>query len=306
MSFKEQVDKLKNNWLMIVLIIVVLLLVLTFSGSANYNTRALYSSQVAGGYSESAMMDYDVRTSYTQPSSQGTDFAPEVELRKIVKNANLRLELKLGTFHETDSKIKSIANTSNSYILSENISSRKSGSKNVYTGNYVIKVESTKLDAMVNQLKDLGDVTSIYSGATDVTGNYTSTEIELEAERNRLNRYLELYNSSDEDGKIKMINSIFNHERRIKYLEDSLRNIDQRVEYSTISLSVSEKYNFANIVFVKFSDLIRTFVNSFNSVLKIIFGVVPYLLLLYLIVLGFRLFRRKKKVTEENFKKIKK
>jgi hypothetical protein len=296
MSFKEQLQKLKENWLLIVLgLIILFALFSVVGGGINLNA----------GYSRDSAMEYSMYDRSPQKGgmyntnqynqTQTGDFSPEIEIRQIVKNLNLRLETKVGKFDEIDTRIKSIANTSNSYILLENTTSRKSGSKNIYTGNYTIKVDSTKLDDMVLQLKDLGTVISLNQSATDVTGSYTKTEVEIEIEKDRLKRYLEIYETTNEDGKLKLIDKIFNQERRIKYLEDSLKNLDQRVEYSTITLTVFEKYNYSNIVFVKFSELVRTLVNGINTVLKIIFGVIPYAVFAYLIYLFTRLFKRRKR-----------
>ncbi len=297
MSFKEQLQKLKENWLLIVLGLLILVVLFSFVGGG-INLKA-------GNSRDSAMygnLMYDMpaqqsRMYSTDPYSQKqtSDFSPEVEVRKITKSLNLRLETNVGKFNEIDVRIKSIANTSNSYILSENTTSRKSGSRNIYTGNYTIKVDSIKLDDMVLQLKDLGTVISLNQSATDVTGSYTRTEVEIKIEKDRLKRYLDIYETANEDGKLKLIDRIFDQERRIKYLEDSLKNIDQRVEYSTITLTVFEKYNYSNIVFVKFSDLVRTLVNGINNVLKIVFGVIPYAIFAYLIYLFTKLFRRRKK-----------
>lgn len=297
MSFKEQIDKLKSNWLLIVLGLIIFVILFSITqmsvGSVGYQSRNL-------GASEKVAMDYDMELSQSLgggvSSSRTDDFSPDVEERKIIKNTNLKLNIKRGEFENTNSRIKAISNTSDSFILSENITSRKSGSKELFTGRYTIKVDSTKLEDMTSQLKDLGKVTYLNQSGNDITGNYTKTSLEIELEKERLKRYQEIYDSTNEDGKLRLIDRIFNQERRIKYLEDSLKNMDQRVEYSTISLTVTETYNYANIVLVRFSDLVRTFVNNVNNVLKFIFGVVPYAVAVYLIYLFTRLFKRRKNV----------
>jgi hypothetical protein len=294
MGFKEQMDKLKENWFIILLVIIgFVLLVFMTGGGANVGMQRLNYAN------DSTMMDYSPAASYggsyDNYKSSTSDFAPEVEERKIVKNANLSLEIKWKEFKDVSLKINSIANTSDSYILSENITSRKSGSKDIYTGNYTIKVESSKLDDLLNQLKEVGKVTSFNQSGNDITGNFTKTSLEIELEKDRLDRYLEIYQTTNEDGKIQLIDKIFNQEKRIKYLEDSLKNMDQRVEYSTISLTVREKYNYANIVLVKLSDLLKVLVGSVNTVLKILFAIIPFIIFIYLIVLGVRVSRKKKK-----------
>jgi hypothetical protein len=205
------------------------------------------------------------------------EFAPEVEERMIVKNANLSVEVKYKTFIDAENKLHNIISSTDSYLLNENTNSRKNGSKSIYSGTYSIKVESNKLDSVVSQLKEIGTVTSIYLGQDDITGTYVNKEINLQLEKDRLTRYQKIYDESGNmNDKLTLTDRIFNQERTIKYLEDSLKSMDQRVEYSTISLNITEKYSYSNVVFVKISDLVRSLVNSINTLLKIIFVLLPF------------------------------
>ena len=70
---------------------------------------------------------------------------------------------------------------------------------------------------------------------------------------------------------------IFDQERRIKYLEDSLTRQDKRVDYVTLNVNlVEERSQYSNIVFVKFSDIAKRFVSSFNGLITLIFVLLPY------------------------------
>lgn len=289
MSFNEQLTKLKDNWLLIVLVIIAFL-VLSFLLSGGSSLRSISSNAMYDSYS----YDQSIGSSEKYYPSSSGNFAPEVEERKIIKNSRLTLQVKGGEFFTADEKIKNITSSSNSFILSENINSRESGKKDIFNGSYTIKVESSKLTSVVSQLKEIGKVTYFNEGTSDITGSYTNTQINLEIERERLLRYKEMYASADKiSDKIDLNDRIFNQERTIKYLEDSISNMDQKIEYSTVTLSISEKYNYTNIVFVKISDLVRAFVNSINALLKLIFVILPFVLagwIIYLVV------RKKKEI----------
>ena len=75
------------------------------------------------------------------PSS---DFAPEVDERKITKSASLSAEVKRGLFTEADSQVKAIIKSSNSYLLSENSNKYGRGLGQYRVGSYQIKVEQEK------------------------------------------------------------------------------------------------------------------------------------------------------------------
>lgn len=271
MSLKEQFEKIKENWLLILAVVFIfgVMIYLPSSGSvgfASQNRVAMdYASESAYGGS------YDSYKNYSQ------NFAPEVENRKIVKTSNLSLETKVGKFYEVDAKIREVVNSSDSFILNENIYSNKVNSRDIFSGNYTIKVDTDKLDSITNQLKELGKVTLFREGADDVTGQYTNVNIELEVERERLSRYQEMYAEAELiNDKIELNDRIFNQERTIKYLEDSIRNIDQRVDYSTINLTVNEKSDYLGIAFVKLSDLVRSFINSLNSLIRLVVLILPW------------------------------
>jgi len=291
MSFKEQLIRLKENWL-IILLVVVAFLVLTFlvSNGTSYSARDSFAMNDSAMYSKSMESAGGYGLSYSQ------DFAPEVEDRKITKNSSLSLEVKGGEFTFADSKVKSIVSSSDSIVLNESLNTRKNGNKEEFYASYSIKVESSKLDSVVSQLREIGKVTYFTENENDITGSYTNREIELEVERERLLRYQEMYNSAEKiSDKIELNDRIFNQERTIKYLEDSLKNMDQRVDYSTINLNISEKYSYSNIALVKLSDLVRSFVNSVNALLKFLFVIIPFAIVGWIIYLVTKKNRKIKK-----------
>ena len=105
--------------------------------------------------------------------------------------------------------------------------------------------------------------------------------------------YLEAEDVMD---KVEINDKIFFQERRVKYLEDSLKRIDQRVDYSTISFTLNEKRSeYANIAFVKCSELIKSFVGSFNSLISLIFAVIPWLVAFLFVGFVWKRVRSKKK-----------
>ncbi len=272
MGIKEQFKKLKENWLIAALVLVLFLVV---SGGSNVVEQSLkgFSAPMA------EMGVYD-RAEYATTSYYGNDdFAPEIEERVVIKTANLATELERGTFQDSEVKLKAIISSSDSYLLNENV--RKYGTKRkaYYHGSYQLKVDTTKYAAVISQLKEIGELQSFSENQEDVTGKYTDLQIELDIEKSRLERYHEMYAEAKEvEDKIELNDRIFNQERRIKYLEDRIENIDKRVEYSTVYFTMTEKRSdYVNVVFVKFSELVKNMVNSFNSLLSLLFVIVPWL-----------------------------
>lgn len=270
MGIKEQFEKLKENWLLILLVVLVLgtmIYLPNISVGSSYN----YASDSAlGGYAPSY-----AKESYLNYQNQ--NFSPEVLNRKIVKTSNLGIETKIGKFKETDSQVRDVVKGTESIIITENIYSNKVDSKEIFTGNYTIKVKNSELDTLTNQLKTLGKVTSFNQGADDVTGEYTNVNIELQVEKERLERYQDMYEEAEEiTDKIELNDRIFNQERTIKYLEDAVKDVDQRIDYSTIYLTINERSDYLGIAFVKLSDLLRAFMGSLNSLINLVVVILPW------------------------------
>jgi len=291
MGVKEQLLRLKENWLIAILI---LFLLFALSGGNGIITSLLGNAgySMGGGIASDAAV-YQEKAYYPY---QSENFAPEVEERKITTTATLSTEVERGAFEESESKLKGILSSSGSYLLNENAQKYGTGRKAYRQGSYQIKVESGKYDFVVSQLKEIGELISFSQNAEDVTGSYTDAEIELQAEKERLARYMSMYEEAKEVAdKIELNDRIFDQERRVKYLEDSIKNIDQRVDYSAIYFTMSEKQSeYADIAFVKFSELVRNLVGSFNALIRAVFILAPWAIALLLIAFIWKLLKRRR------------
>src|SRR3989338_1983471 len=275
MAFKDQLYKIKENWLLI-LVIAIAFLALN-SGSPLQSLTQSSGGYFAGKMAVAESASYDRSYGIVPPMSQ-QDFAPEVSERKITKTSSMANEVKQGSFKDAETKLKSIVSSSNSYLLNENVNKYETGWKTYYNGYYTIKVDTKRYNDVVLQFKLIGEVKSFNENAEDIKGSYTSSKIELDAEKQRLERFKKMYDEAAlVADKIQLNDRLFDLERRIKYLEDSLKNMDKQVDYSTIYISINEKQSeYAGIVFVKFSELVRNLVSSINSLFNLIFIALPY------------------------------
>jgi len=286
MTLKDQWKKIKDNWL-IILVLVVVLVVFTLGGSNIGQTAMTESLSYAGMSSSKMAADYGgAGGMMPYPSS---DFAPEVTQRIITKTASMTEEIERGKFQDAESKLKNIVSSSDSYMLNENVNAYGEDWEKYYVGSYEIKVDTSKYSSIVSQLKELGKVKSFNENSEDITGQYTDIKGELEAEKERLKRYEQMYaDAKITEDKINLNDRIFNQQRTIKYLEDAIKNMDNKVSYSTIYLTMNEKQStYANIALVKLGNLVKTLVDSFNGLLYLLFAVLPWLaagLIIWLVV----------------------
>lgn len=300
MTLQEQWKTMKNNWLVIV---IVLLAMVFFSVGDELLSSVSYSGIYAGDYGESVgILAESVGYAPSRMMKSGfyppigtDDFAPEVEDRKITKTASLSTEVELGTFQNAEQQLKMIISSSNSFVLNENVNKYGLGKKSYYSGNYNLRIDIQKYDAVLSQLKQIGEVQSFSENAQDITGTYTNIQTELEAERARLARYNQmLAEATLIADKIELNDHIFNQERTIKYLEDSLQNQDEQVEYATIYVQITEKQSeFASMTFVTFGQLVTGLVSSTSSVLELLFAVLPWAIVIVAVWLGVRWIKRR-------------
>lgn len=293
MTIKEQFQKIKENWLIVLLLAVVLVL---FMGLPAVETaqqgfyQAGFEERAPGGISADSKMGMGMPTPI-----YNNGFAPEVNDRKITKTASLTTEVERGSFKEAESKLKSIVTTADAILLNENAQKYDDqGRRPYYSGSYTIKVEEGKYDAVVSQLKQIGEVTWFTESKDDITEQFVNLETELAAEKERLERYQQMLKEAIAvEDKIQLSDRIFNQERTIKYLEEQLKNTGNRVEYSTIYVTLTEKQSeYIDAVFVKFSELVTEFITSLNALLKLIVGLIPYAIVAVLAWLGWKKYKK--------------
>ncbi len=296
MTIKEQLNKLKENWLLILLVIILLGAMLLIQPA---NIPRLNLSSYAGndGIAAESGINYKMAASsysyYPQPATD--NFAPGEQNRKITKAAYMSSEVKQGTFKDAETKLKAIITTANAYLLNENVNTENQNEYSLLYGNYQIKVESSKCDAIITQLKEIGKVISFNQIITDITGQTKSIEIELAVEKERLTKFQDLYNNAKTtQEKLDITDRIFNQERTIKYYEDALKNKDQQVQYSTIDVTITEKQSeYQNVIFIKFSELIQKLVLSINELLSLLFILLPYAIVIGLVYLIIKMIQKK-------------
>jgi hypothetical protein len=278
MTVGDQFQKLKDNWLLIALFLVMMVFMMNMQlfGSSvssydSYNGGVGSMAKSYGSYQNSA-------GGYYPSMYDNRDFAPDEENRKIMKTVTMSTEVKRGSFDSEEDRFKAIVTSSRSFLLSENSNSYGEKRNAYQVGSYTVKVPVTELESVLTQLKAIGEIKSYVENKEDITGQYSNLEIELETEKARLVRYNQMFSEATlVADKITLNDRIFDQERTIKYMEEQIGNMDKTIDYSTIYFSIQEKRSeYANVVFVKFAQLIQMLVGSFNAMISLVFVLIPW------------------------------
>ncbi len=267
MKIKNQLNKIKENWLLVLLFVVLVVVIPTLVSPDSPNHSLDYHVSAQESYASEPLVLRD-------------GLAAE-ENRKITTVARLSLEIRRNTFGQKKLDVKDKIKSTNALILNENENVFGVGKNSRHQISYTIKVSNNNYNSLIETLKEIGEIKNFNENKNDITERYLTVEKEIKVEKQRLQRYQELFNgqlSSQE--KIDLVDRIFNQERRIEHLEEILKNEDLRVEYNTIYFTMTEASSkYESIVFTTFSELIRSLVNSINNLLRWLFMLIPYLLI---------------------------
>ncbi|ANF49295.1 hypothetical protein A0O34_01425 [Chryseobacterium glaciei] len=216
--------------------------------------------------------------------------------KKVIKNGNLIIQV--GDIKKAQNQTTEILNKNQAYIQKEEF-------RNIDTDenlNLVIRVPHKNFDALINSFSDgMGSVLSKNISSDDVTEEYTDVSIKLANKKIYLEKYRDMLKSAATTKDILEIQeNIRELEDEIDVSEGRLRFIDDRVNYSTLNLSLykekvrssaTSKIGFGS----RFGDSITEGWNSFISFVLGIISFWPFFLLIPLIIFLWRRWKARRK-----------
>lgn len=227
----------------------ILMLVVVFLLTAGCGSRdtAKTESAVAqdtdagnGWYGESAPAEVTEEMAEAGAAETEDTESLEVSGQKLIKTVNMFMETR-----EFDTLLQSIetkVSESGGYVESSDVSgnsySNAGGNRDAYL---VLRIPSDKLEGFVSEIGSLGNVLSKNESVQDVTLQYVDVESHkkaLETEQERLLVLMEQAESVEDIISIESRLSSIRYE--LQSYESRLRMYDNQVDYSTVSVSVSE------------------------------------------------------------------
>ena len=180
------------------------------------------------------------------------DGAIENSSRKIIRNVNISAETEeFDSFvSNIDKKVKELGG----YMESTNISGRSisSSSKNMRSADLVARVPSNKLDSFVTNVADISNITNKSESAEDITLNYADTQAHISSLRTEQQRLDELLLQAEDIETIIAIESRITDVRyELESYESRLRTMDNKVDYSTVTIHVREVERYTPVEEVK-------------------------------------------------------
>ena len=271
MAISKQIKTIKENWLIILGLFVIILIINSGADLVNISKSVGY-----GGAT------YNEEQGIVSSDYFGNNFEPEVTERIFVKTVSSSLEIKRGRFDSAIILLKNQISDAEGLVLNENINSIGEGITKRRIGYYSIRIPEDEYPSFISDVKTLGKVESFSENLEDITGAYISLSDTLELEKEKLERYEQLYKeSSSLEDKLSLTDRIFQQERTIKYLEELIENKGQQIEYVTVTVSLNEKQSsLIGISFVTLGAILKNFINSLNKLILLVVWILPWALII--------------------------
>lgn len=216
--------------------------------------------------------------------------------KKIIKNGDMRIQV--GNIQKAQNEVGKIIKNNKAYVQKEEFQNTDTD-ENVYL---TIRVPHKNFDALVNSFSDgVGSVLSKNISSDDVTEEYTDVSIKLTNKKIYLEKYRDMLKSAaTTKDMLEIQENIRALEDEIDVSEGRLRFIDDRVNYSTLNVSLykekvrssaTSKVGFGN----RFGDSVTQGWNSFVAFLLEVISLWPFLLLVPVVIFLWKKWRNKKK-----------
>ncbi len=195
----------------------------------------------------------------------------------IARTASLSLVVK--DFAGVESAVKNVVSRHSGYIGELNTSTPPDAAK---TFSATLRVPSAQLEPALAELKQLGRADQESQGGEEVTKQYVNLAARLKNSRATEERLLGVLRNNT--GKVKDVLEVENEISRVRgeieEMEADQRALQARIDFATITLSVTEEYK-ASLNGAPSSTSTRlhnAFVTGYHSVVENVIGLVAWLL----------------------------
>lgn len=206
------------------------------------STTSASNGGTSGGYTGN--YEYEDSTSSQATDTQLEGKAADDTIRKIVRTFQFTLETQ--DFDTLLSRIQSSARDTGGYLenftVSDRASSRSSGSsKGLRSADITARIPQEKVDGFCAGLEQDGNVIYRSEEAEDITLSYSDVKARCDSLRQEQGRLQELMESAETiEDLITLQERLSQVSYQIESYESQLRTYDSSVDYSTVSISITE------------------------------------------------------------------
>jgi uncharacterized protein YjgD (DUF1641 family) len=253
MSLSDQLQTLKENWLLVTGFVLLVLLVsgspalTSIAGEAQYGDAATLDARSTGAKAESASDSRQVTTT--------SSFT--VETRSIERQSR---------------EVTNITERYDALILNENQNRDNGELERVW---YQITVPAANQSQLIDELQGLGAVQTYDVRVDDITERYQDTQEELEAAQEKLDRLNELYNESDNELRVDILDQLIDQEQRVRQLQRQLSYVQNRTARTTVYFTLVD-HDLLTTSLIDLEQILNELVQSLNALVSWIIYLLPW------------------------------
>ena len=224
---------------------------------------------------------------------------PQTTNRKLIRNVSLEVETQdfMTLISTVTNRVKGLGG----YIEDSNIYNGSNYSGEVQrNATMTVRIPSAQADTFLTEVADQSNITQQIENVSDVTLDYVDVESHKKVLQAEMDNMLELLEATtDIDDMITLENRISNLRYQIESMESQLRTYDNKVDYTTIRLHVTEVIELTEIVEPEpepdpttwdriangFTDNLNRVITTFTDLLVAILSNLPSLLVWAVIIL---------------------
>lgn len=271
----------------------------TATGMPSYSARSYDSAPAAGAPMMMDGLGYEMAESAPQ-EAMSNESTEALMPQKIIRT--IKLSLSTRAFDEDLEKLNAALEQYKGYVEYSDIAADRGNRR---YANFTLRIPKDNLDSFLDQVKGVGQTVSMTESQEDVSERYSDTATRLQTQTTKMERLIDLLSKAVYVEDILQIErEIADTQYQIDRLTGSLRGMDSKVDYSTVSLYMTEEVvtvsptdpTLAERVRLAVSDAWAMTVDFLEDFVVLLTVTLPYLIVLIVVILIIRrIIRRKKK-----------
>jgi Domain of unknown function (DUF4349)/Putative zinc-finger len=175
---------------------------------------------------------------YAAESSSAETPGAEVTNRKLIRNANVELEIV--SFDDAVQKITALATEERGYLATTSSQKQENGK---LRGEVIVKILPENLDRFLQKIRGLGELKNQTLGTEDVTKAYFDTDSRLKNARVMEQRLIDMLKTKT--GKVSDLLQVEKELGRVREdiekMQGELKYWNSQVQFATVTISLAEK-----------------------------------------------------------------
>lgn len=292
--------KIKRIIIAFIVIITIIIITVVITNSIKTNNAAIEQSKNSIVNGTSAGLGY-LDSGMTAPSMVSDipkdESYTKQDSTKVIKNSNITMQTDnydnslnniKGLIQSTDSMIVKMQESQGSNYYSSYLNESK-----LRTAEIIVKVEKNKFEAFNNEVKKHANVISYNEETQDISSSYSDVEAKIESyklQERQLNGLLTKATVAKD--LLEISNQIQKVIQEREYLQRQKNSYDNQIEYSTVSINLTEVKSTVikeKNIFVRMFDTLKMSVIQIKdicvSTIMVIVYFIPYVIALSIILL---------------------